>query len=363
MKKYIVIIIVVFACITSTASAEEKSFLIGGAYGTYKVILDKSTVTADGKDFITIKASLVDGDGTLIHNSDTSNLGLQDDPGTTVDSVVPGYLPDTHNRIYFSDSTISFDSCDASKCISYAPLYDNYVKQNYAYFRFVNSNQGFLRIKSSTAGKKTIKLYGAQIAEYGGAFMDGSLSFDVTFTAPTASPSPIKTTATPTLTRPAAPIVTKLANKDLTKNTDGTFIPTIIRQGTPLILTGTTSANATVHLTIHSDPIVADAIADKDGNWTYTVDKDLALGDHTVDATVTDTNGQTSDSVTIAKFTLKAPITPVTPEPETAGFIMTPVTWGLTALAVALVPVVVWLEILRRRKNKFKMTDNPKPLM
>lgn len=54
---------------------------------------------------------------------------------------------------------------------------------------------------------------------------------------------------------------------------------------------GKSIPNAFITLYIYSDPIVVTVKTDKDGNWNYTLDKELKNGDHEIYVAITDNNG------------------------------------------------------------------------
>lgn len=129
-----------------------------------------------------------------------------------------------------------------------------------------------------------------------------------------------------------------------------------------LTFSGTTSANAKVTLTIKSDPITKEVTADASGAWRYTLDpKELALetGEHTVTAIATDTKGVPSDSVELAKFTLKEASTPApTPEPYKfkAKDLLTPVNYVLGGVLILLIGGLIFI-IVRRKKVCLKINQ------
>ena len=121
------------------------------------------------------------------------------------------------------------------------------------------------------------------------------------------TPTPTSTvqTAKPTFTTGSATI--RSTNGDVKEVTDLTT-PMTIKNGEMLSFTLTTTPEATVAVTIQSDPITLDPItADADGKAIVGIDTssiNLPDGEHTISAVVTDKNGVSSDSAEIAKFSL-----------------------------------------------------------
>lgn len=63
---------------------------------------------------------------------------------------------------------------------------------------------------------------------------------------------------------------------------------------------GTAEPNATVELTVHSDPVVGTATADADGNWEYVPDADLTYGSHQVEIKAIDQAGNDSEILSLS---------------------------------------------------------------
>lgn len=82
---------------------------------------------------------------------------------------------------------------------------------------------------------------------------------------PTLTPSP---RATDSASSSAITISTPLANESV-----GSTQPT---------LSGTAPPSTTVTITIYSDPITITTTSDADGNWSYTLEDELAAGPHTI---------------------------------------------------------------------------------
>jgi hypothetical protein len=179
-----------------------------------------------------------------------------------------------------------------------------------------SNGNGSATLKSSVAETKTITLV------YDGSLPCGFIvqgSVTATFTAPAPAPAPTKkTVATPAPAAPVAPAPPAQPTAD-TVTVAGTKVdttqPISLEQNKPLVLSGKTVPNGVVTLTIHSTPKTATATADKDGNWSYTV-QGLEAGDHYVEAAVMDpATKQTSPTAKLISFTVK-PVTAVVSAPK-----------------------------------------------
>lgn len=108
---------------------------------------------------------------------------------------------------------------------------------------------------------------------------------------------------------------------------------------------GTTYPNATVTVTVHSDPITCTATADAAGNWSCTLPADLPAGQHTV--LVVMTNPSTNATTTYGPYTVYVNgSTSVTVKVPNTGVA---VHFSNTAYLVdGLVVVLVGLVLLRR---------------
>lgn len=383
MRKYLLIItIFIFTFLPFISYAAESSVILSsglkkGSEEFMKVTFstDKSNAVANGSDSIILRATIYAKQWAIdLYKNAPSSLNY----GNILDK--PMGEPVHYPLVEITGSDINMQWCDINGChdspsysgnlcglIKTTPKISFYATNNVVCYDTAHNlkpSNGYLKFTSNKVGERTLTLYLKGLSDVMAGLSSALWSTKINFISPTSSPKPTTkatTKTTNTTTKPSAPIVTKLSNKDIQKNSDGNFIPTIIRQGTPITLSGTTSANATVHLTIKSDPISADVIADADGNWTYTLDQELALGDHTVDATVTDSAGKTSDSATIASFTLKAPIPALVSPESTPRFVITPIIWVLVVTDISLIGTLVWLEIKRRKK--FKLTKEVKSLI
>lgn len=94
--------------------------------------------------------------------------------------------------------------------------------------------------------------------------------------------SPIQVSTTPSQVVPSLELFDSKTNSSVSASNNS--INTINTQ-TPTFK-GKTLPYATVILEIHSDPLIAQVLADKDGNWEYTPTTPLALGEHTVKITI-----------------------------------------------------------------------------
>lgn len=220
-------------------------------------------------------------------------------------------------------------------------------------------------LRSTSPGTKKVGigfLATADESMSGIARVDYDLTLEVAFTAPgsgsTSTSSKTKTT-TPVVTvaKPAVPVLATI--NTIALPADKTFIQTI-HVGDPIILTGTTTPNSTVKLTFYSDPVTAEVKSDVNGAWTYTLAKALPMGDHRVEAQVTDASGAVSDTAEIAKFSIKAK--PIIIEPSgtpriSYGMLLSPLTYGLIGLAIILLAVLIYL-IIRRRKIAKKLNND-----
>ena len=93
----------------------------------------------------------------------------------------------------------------------------------------------------------------------------------------------------------------------------------------------------------------------------YTLTQDLAIGEHRVEAEVTDANSQKSDKVEIAKFTIKPKIeTPASTSTNIPTFIFSTLTYGLFGLVLVLMGILIYLIIKRKKKvGNSNIPSNP----
>jgi hypothetical protein len=107
---------------------------------------------------------------------------------------------------------------------------------------------------------------------------------------------------------------TKLSINNKTIDLSSSNITPILTTKNRLILSGSTSPNAKITLTIHSNPIAQEVTANNKGEWTYTLDPQilkLPIGEHTITAIATNSQGIKSDEQTLTSFTLKRELKPI----------------------------------------------------
>lgn len=211
-------------------------------------------------------------------------------------------------------------------------------------------------VTSTNLGTKTINYAGYYNCPMGDnrAYVSFTLDFTSGSSSTATNATNPKTTATSKL---SSPTLSTINSQQLPENKISTQI---IREGEPITFSGKTVANATIKLYIYSDPITAEVKSDKDGNWSYTLTQALPVGEHRVEAQVTDTSGKTSDKVEIAKFTIKPVIAAVESiEPAKSSiFSFSPLTYGLAALALIFIGVLVY-SIIKRKKLAKLNTPSP----
>jgi len=119
--------------------------------------------------------------------------------------------------------------------------------------------------------------------------------------APPATPAATSPKSTPTAPPTSSTTASQSSTATPTASTDPVQITTVYVAGKPisttnainlgqsqaLKLTGHTTANGIVTLTIHSVPKTVTVNADENGNWSYIV-TNLAAGSHYIEASVTD---------------------------------------------------------------------------
>ncbi|MFZ2187946.1 MAG: InlB B-repeat-containing protein [Candidatus Moraniibacteriota bacterium] len=86
-----------------------------------------------------------------------------------------------------------------------------------------------------------------------------------------------------------------------------------------LKLTGKGLPNRLVTVYIHSDPIILTVETDADGNWSYTLDKELENGDHEVYVAMTDSSGKISEKSEPLAFIKTAEAVTIIPPAEAAS--------------------------------------------
>ncbi|MEK7447267.1 MAG: Ig-like domain-containing protein [Patescibacteria group bacterium] len=291
----------------------------GGDVFLINASTNKGTAVADGTDGVTLTVftywNVCD---TLLSGGGKTGTGDPSiDPGALCQSVVgsSAYHPEGEtNRIAISVSG-SGNSYDSSNVFSDS-----------------GGNVTF-KIKSTVAETKTITILNGWrdlTNEWGSKGIK-----TVTFTAPaSASPtnssptsssgtSPQKKTATSPAappTQPGAPAVPVLESL-MVGNTQ--FAADKIqghqfKQNEKKIFSGKTIPNGVVHLYFQSDPFEGTATADKDGNWTYELVKDIGEGNHELQVAVTDpTTNLTSEKSAPVKFSLIKEANAATPSTQT----------------------------------------------
>ncbi|MEI6587926.1 MAG: InlB B-repeat-containing protein [Candidatus Moraniibacteriota bacterium] len=86
-----------------------------------------------------------------------------------------------------------------------------------------------------------------------------------------------------------------------------------------LKLTGKGLPNRFVTVYIHSDPIILTVETDDDGNWSYTLDKELENGDHEVYVAMTDSSGKISEKSEPLAFIKTAEAVTIIPPAQAAA--------------------------------------------
>lgn len=137
----------------------------------------------------------------------------------------------------------------------------------------------------------------------------GSLVFTAAPAAPsTTTTVKLKTTTATTtpptavVTPPAAPVLEVIAGNNPLVDQEEDII---LNQNEEKTFSGKTIPNGIVHLYFHSDPFEDTAVADANGVWTYTLNRDLGTGNHTLQVAVTDpATNLTSEKTAEQKFTL-----------------------------------------------------------
>jgi len=331
MKKILVVLLSFILFIPlSFVKAETKDWYDG----SFEVEWNKSAALADGSDYILLTTR-------------------------SWASAMPGENQYTYGLIaVFPDNSIEVSG-------DYERKYDEACPGSFAIRTKLNTP---LTLKSTTAGTKTV--YFEHILNGKGTSLIGcdfatkykDVNIALKFTEP---PKPIKksvqsnTSSTSAVILPTKPALSLSQSARITSAgksiaiADASATQTI-NTSQKLTFSGTTSPNAKVTLTIHSDPITKEVTADATGAWSYTLDPkalNLPTGDHTVTAIATDTAGVASDEVSLAKFTLKEPPRLIEgPNPEPYNFFnMLNIVGG--AVALILIGLLIWLEMKRRRSS------------
>jgi len=192
-------------------------------------------------------------------------------------------------------------------------------------------------LSSTTAEAKSIT-----VTHTNGFYTDQNKTITVTFKK-VAAPAPAPVVVVP------APDPPKVSVEVQGKATQEATIA--LRNKQPLVLKGTTVANATVKLYIFSEPRQETVVADGSGNWTYAV-SGLEPGQHHVEAEVTDPKtGKTSTRATLVAFTVAQP-PKISPAKKVTG--SSPAgAWlvlAAEAIAVAAAGGGAWWWLMRRNK-------------
>lgn len=91
-------------------------------------------------------------------------------------------------------------------------------------------------------------------------------------------------------TNSAATTTDQLSAIEIKVNDQALLPETTLTLGKPIVFSGVTYPYAEIHLYFHSDPFEAVVYADENGAWSYTLSKDLAAGNHTLQVSVVDPN-------------------------------------------------------------------------
>jgi len=223
------------------------------------------------------------------------------------------------------------------------------------FYSQVNDKTFTTNFKSTVAGTKNLHLLGNSYLNpphlYDAvidSFTDNSL-MRVTFSAPpvaTATSTPrvtqrVTPTSIPTLTTapsnlpPSIPVLEKLKVGNVEHAIDK-ISENKLKQEEKKIFSGKTIPEGIVHLYFHSSPFEDTTIADKDGNWSYELKKDIGAGDHTLQIAVTDPKTNlTSEKSKAVKFAIAGVATTSTPEVKNSQSMFTnPILLGSVSLVL-----------------------------
>lgn len=284
----------------SLIGTHNLSQAAGGVYLPHaKLSADSTSTVADGSSTITVTARFYlyecndEYDGHRPHADTVSGC----DAYGGVRGEVPYELPCPYHETVTTTVGVSGDGITLSKS------------------NICGGSEGVdtFTVKSSTAGSKT--LTPTTTWSYSPTKIEGT-AITLNFTAPpaaTPTPAPTKkktTTATqPAPTKPQAPTVTNLTADSETK--DLTAADLSFEEEKPIVLSGKTVANGKVTLYVFSEPKQYTAAADKDGNWSVSVE-DLPVGKHHAEIEVTDpATNLTSDRAKLMEFSVVAAQKPV----------------------------------------------------
>jgi hypothetical protein len=352
MKKIFVIIVgITFSLTFFYWPAETRAVETIDGYQKLTFSSDKNTANADGIDKIRITS------GVFYIHPTTSDPTYDN---ASVTNPIPACLDGNGHpghTVNVSGSGNVLVGSDGATIAGYV-LGEGVQGTFYKVSKYFDCDTGYVSfyISSTVPETKTIS-----VTDCGKDGCDPIVSISVTFTAPTTTPTKPKSTAKAAAPVPSAKptlaltATAKINTQNVSQTIKPTTTPPIIIPAQKLNYSGTTSANAKVTLTIHSDPITADVMADASGNWTYTLDPTalkLATGDHTVTAIATDTAGVKSDELTLASFKLNpdpAQIPKPAPYKFLAKDLLNTTNYIFGGIFILLVALLIFVDIKRRK--------------
>jgi len=321
-----------------TDDETNNNVLAGGGGAVISLSLEKTQATADGNDYITM--TVFSFNYNCKGYSDSNNCYVED-PADCQEYSDPSYEIVPSNSSEYFRIEVSGSGNSISQPGEFMTRRDT------------DGGKAYVTLKSSVAEQKTITLYNRSQAHDDPSFPERVVTTKTVefVTSNSNSAYNIESKATSTSkSKPSAPIIAVINNQNLPESKT---LTQTIRAGNPIIFSGTAEADAIIKLYIYSDdPITAETQADGDGNWSYTLTDELAIGDHRVEAETVDASGTTSDRVEIAAFSIKEKIAPIELEGNTqpSYLFLTPLTIGLASGALLLLVVLIYL-IIKRRKN------------
>lgn len=328
----------------------------GGAQMLVRLLVNKSTAVANGTDEITLSIYTFqyECNGTYVN-------GL----GETHHPIVALYDLSTVSSLCAS-STDQHDPSYHEIAATYPPYPSMNVSVEGASATPSTFSEGsgngyhYSKIKSTIVGSKTI------IASGPGDW-SGHDRITVNFVAPSGSSAisqgntsgQTQTQSQPPTTSsgtPTTPALDQLSLNVGNQTFKGNELSTQnqFTAGGSMIFSGKTIPNGIVTLYFQSDPFEDKATADKDGNWAYTLTKDLGEGEHALQIAVTDpATNKTSEKSAPAKFTLVAAIKS---ENQTQASKTQDYTWWYVGgVIVALILTgTLGFSIYKRKKNSSK---------